>query len=316
MRDMGKYIFHRIIQLVPVLIGITFLTFAMMRMAGSDAITEMYGDKGAVSQEIIDARRAELGLDRPFVIQYFSWLGGMLTGDMGISYVSGKDVFATFAARLPATLLLTALSVFVTILISIPLGILAAVNHDRIIDWLLRLLSFIGNSLPNFFVALLLMHLLSIRLGWLPVISDGITLRSAIMPTLTLAIAMSSKYMRQVRATVLEELNKDYVTGAKARGVRNRIILWRSVLKSSMLTIITLLALSIGSLLGGTAIIESIFMWDGVGKLAVDAITMRDYPVIQAYVVWMAIIYVFVNLITDLLYHALDPRIRLGVSRV
>ena len=316
MRDMGKYIFHRIIQLVPVLIGITFLTFAMMRMAGSDAITEMYGDKGAVSQEIIDARRAELGLDRPFVIQYFSWLGGMLTGDMGISYVSGKDVFATFAARLPATLLLTALSVFVTILISIPLGILAAVKHDRIIDWLLRLLSFIGNSLPNFFVALLLMHLLSIRLGWLPVISDGITLRSAIMPTLTLAIAMSSKYMRQVRATVLEELNKDYVTGAKARGVRNRIILWRSVLKSSMLTIITLLALSIGNLLGGTAIIESIFMWDGVGKLAVDAITMRDYPVIQAYVVWMAIIYVFVNLITDLLYHALDPRIRLGVSRV
>ena len=313
---MGKYIFHRIIQLVPVLIGITFLTFAMMRMAGSDAITEMYGDKGAVSQEIIDARRAELGLHRPFVIQYFSWLGGMLTGDMGISYVSGKDVFATFVARLPATLLLTALSVFVTILISIPLGILAAVKHDRIIDWLLRLLSFIGNSLPTFFVALLLMHLLSIRLGWLPVISDGITLRSAIMPTLTLAIAMSSKYMRQVRATVLEELNKDYVTGAKARGVRNRIILWRSVLKSSMLTIITLLALSIGSLLGGTAIIESIFMWDGVGKLAVDAITMRDYPVIQAYVVWMAIIYVFVNLITDLLYHALDPRIRLGVSRV
>ena len=133
---------------------------------------------------------------------------------------------------------------------------------------------------------------------------------------LTLAVAMSAKYMRQVRATVLEELNKDYVEGAKARGVRGRVILWKSVLKSSMLTIITLLALSIGSLLGGTAIIESIFMWDGVGKLAVDAITMRDYPLIQAYVVWMAIIYVMVNLITDLLYHALDPRIRLGVSEV
>ena len=159
------------------------------------------------------------------------------------------------------------------------------------------------------------MQLLAIKLKWLPVISSGTTLRSAIMPTLTLAIAMSAKYMRQVRATVLEELNKDYVTGAKARGVRNRVILWRSVIKSSMLTIITLLALSIGSLLGGTAIIESIFMWDGVGKLAVDAITMRDYPLIQAYVVWMAIIYVLVNLITDLLYHALDPRIRLGVSQ-
>ena len=139
-------------------------------------------------------------------------------------------------------------------------------------------------------------------------------MRGAILPTLTLAIAMSAKYLRQVRATVLEELGKDYVLGAKARGVRESVTLWKSVLKSAMLTIITLLALSIGSLLGGTAIIESIFMWDGVGKLAVDSITMRDYPLIQAYVVWMAIIYVVVNLITDILYHVLDPRIRLGVQ--
>lgn len=310
-----KYILQRLLQLIPILIGITFLSFAMMRVAGSDAITELYGEKGAVSQDVIDAKRAELGLDQPFVSQYLSWLGGMLTGDMGTSYVSGKNVFQSFVSKLPATLLLTALSIGLTVLISIPLGILAAVNHDTITDYILRFFSFIGNSLPNFFVALLLMQLLSIRLGWLPVISSGTTLRSAIMPTLTLAIAMSSKYMRQVRATVLEELHKDYVTGARARGVRNRMILWRSVLKSSMMTIITLMALSIGSLLGGTAIIESIFMWDGVGKLAVDAITMRDYPIIQAYVVWMAIIYVLVNLVTDLLYHALDPRIRLGVGR-
>ena len=311
---MKKYVIRRFLQLIPVLIGITFLSFAMMRIAGSDAITEMYADKGAVSQEIIDAKRAELGLDRPFIEQYFSWLGGMVTGDMGTSYVSGRDVFSTFVSKLPATLLLTALSIIVTIIISIPLGVLAAVRHDRITDYLLRFLSFIGNSLPNFFVALLLMEILAIKLGWLPVISSGLTVKSAIMPTLTLAIAMSAKYMRQVRATVLEELNKDYVTGAKARGIRNSVILWKSVIKSSMLTIITLLALSIGSLLGGTAIIESIFMWDGVGKLAVDAITMRDYPLIQAYVVWMAIIYVLVNLITDLLYHALDPRIRLEVT--
>ena len=311
---MRKYVIQRFLQLIPVLLGITFLSFAMMRIAGSDAITELYGNKGAVSQEIIDAKRAELGLDQPFLTQYVSWLGGMLRGDMGISYVSGKDVFETFTSKLPATLLLTALSIFATVVISIPLGVLAAVNHDRLIDYILRFLSFIGNSLPNFFVALLLMQLLAIRLKWLPVIASGTTLKSAIMPTLTLAIAMSPKYMRQVRATVLEELNKDYVTGAQARGVRNRVILWKSVIKASMLTIITLLALSIGSLLGGTAIIESIFMWDGVGKLAVDAITMRDYPLIQAYVVWMAIIYVLVNLITDLLYHALDPRIRLGVS--
>ena len=310
---MKKYIIHRFLQLIPVLIGITFLSFAMMRVAGSDAIIELYGDKGAVSQEIIDAKRAELGLDKPFLTQYLSWVGGMMRGDMGVSYVSGKDVFQTFISKLPATLLLTALSMVMTVVISIPLGVLAAVRHDKFTDYFLRFFSFVGNSLPNFFVALLLMQIFSIKLKMLPVISKGLSVQSAMLPTLTLAIAMSAKYMRQVRATVLEELNKDYVIGAKARGVRSSVVLWKSVLKSSMLTIITLLALSIGSLLGGTAIIESIFMWDGVGKLAVDAITMRDYPMIQAYVVWMAIIYVLVNLITDLLYHALDPRIRLGV---
>lgn len=312
---MKKYIFRRFIQLIPVLIGITFLSFAMMRMAGSDAVTEMYDQAGtAVSQEVIDARKAELGLDKPFAIQYISWLGGMLRGDMGISYVSGKEVFGTFVSKLPATLLLTLLSVLMTVVISVPLGVLAAVRHDRLTDYLLRFFSFVGNSMPNFFVALLLMQLLAIKMKLLPVIADGTTLRSAAMPVLTLSISMSAKYMRQVRAAVLEELNKDYVTGARARGVRNSVILWKNVLKLSTLTILTLLALSVGSLLGGTAIIESIFMWDGVGRLAVDAITMRDYPLIQAYVVWMAVIYVLVNLITDLLYHALDPRIRLGVS--
>ena len=311
---MKKYIGKRLLQLIPVLLGITFLSFAMMRLAGSDTVTEMYGDKGAVSQQIIDAKRAELGLDQPFLVQYGSWLKGLLTGNMGVSYVSGKNVFQTFVSKLPATLLLTALSIVATVVISIPLGILAAVKHDRFTDYFLRVFSFVGNSLPNFFVALLLMHLFSIKWKLLPVISKGTTVQSAILPTLTLAIAMSAKYMRQVRATVLEELNKDYVLGAKARGVRGSVTLWKSVLKSAMLTIVTLLALSIGSLLGGTAIIESIFMWDGVGKLAVDSITMRDYPMIQAYVVWMAIIYVMVNLITDILYHVLDPRIRLGVQ--
>lgn len=310
---MKKYVLRRFLQLIPVLIGITFLSFAMMRAAGSDAITELYGDKGAVSQEIIDAKRAELGLDKPFLVQYLAWVGGMMRGDMGVSYISGKDVFQTFISKLPATLLLTALSIVMTVVISIPLGVLTAVRHDKLTDYVLRFFSFVGNSLPNFFVALLLMQIFSIKLRILPVISKGLSIQGAMLPTLTLAIAMSAKYMRQVRAAVLEELNKDYVIGAKARGVRSSVILWKSVLKSSMLTIITLLALSIGSLLGGTAIIESIFMWDGVGKLAVDAITMRDYPMIQAYVVWMAIIYVLVNLITDLLYHALDPRIRLGV---
>ena len=313
---MKKYVLKRLLQLIPILLGITFLSFAMMRVAGSDAVTELYTNRGTeVSQEIIDARRAELGLDKPFLIQYFSWLGGMLTGDMGQSYVSGADVFSTFLSKLPATLLLTGLSIALTVIISIPLGIFSAMKQDRIPDLLLRFCSFIGNALPNFFVAMLFMQLFSIKLKLLPVISDGVNLKSALLPALTLAVSMSAKYMRQVRATVLEEWNKDYVQGAMARGIRKKIILWKNVMKSSMLTIVTLLALSIGSLLGGTAIIENIFMWDGVGKLAVDAITMRDYPFIQAYVVWMAVIYVLVNLITDLMYHQLDPRIRLGVTR-
>ncbi|MFA4032401.1 ABC transporter permease [Blautia stercoris] len=313
---MKKYVLKRLLQLIPILLGITFLSFAMMRVAGSDAVTELYTNRGTeVSQEIVDARRAELGLDKPFLIQYFSWLGGMLTGDMGQSYVSGADVFSTFLSKLPATLLLTGLSIALTVIISIPLGIFSAMKQDRIPDLLLRFCSFIGNALPNFFVAMLFMQLFSIKLKLLPVISDGVNLKSALLPALTLAVSMSAKYMRQVRATVLEEWNKDYVQGAMARGIRKKIILWKNVMKSSMLTIVTLLALSIGSLLGGTAIIESIFMWDGVGKLAVDAITMRDYPFIQAYVVWMAVIYVLVNLITDLMYHQFDPRIRLGVTR-
>lgn len=310
---MKNYALKRLLQLIPILLAITFLSYGMMRIAGSDVIEQkMENTSGTVSQEMIDNARAELGLDKPFVVQYFTWLGNLLRGDMGTSYVSNKPVFSTFVSKLPATLLLTAVSILLTVLISIPLGIWSAVKQNTATDYVIRTASFIGNSLPTFFVSLLLMYLFAIRLGWFPVISGGVSLQSVALPALTLAIAMSAKYLRQVRATVLDELSKDYVLGARARGVKFSTTLIRSVMKASLVTIITLLTLSIGSLLGGTAIVESIFMWDGVGKLAVDAINMRDYPIIQAYVMWMAIIYVVVNLITDLSYHFLDPRIRLG----
>lgn len=310
---MRKYIVKRLLQLIPILLAITFLSFAMMRIAGSDAVEQKMENTGsAVSQEVVDAARAELGLDKPFLTQYFLWLGNLLRGDMGTSYVSGKDVFATFVSKLPATLLLTVTSILLTIVISIPLGILAAVKQNRFVDYLIRGASFLGNSMPNFFVALLLMYLFAIRLNWFPVIAKGVSLQSVAMPSLTLAIAMSAKYLRQIRAAVLDELSKDYVVGARARGIPFSVTLCKSVLKACLVTIITLLTLSIGSLLGGTAIVESIFLWDGVGKMAVDAISMRDYPVIQAYVMWMAIIYVVINLITDMSYHILNPRIRLG----
>ena len=318
---MGRYVVKRLLQLIPILIGITLLSFGLMYLAGGDAVTQLIENQGvAVSQEIIDAKRHELGLDQPFLVQYFNWLGGMFTGDMGTSYVSGKDVFATFMAKLPATILLALSAVIVTVLIAVPLGIVSATHQNRFVDYLIRFFSFVGNSLPNFFVALLLIFVFAITLGWLPAISanigqSGLAAISAvglILPTATLAISMVSKYTRQIRATVLEELNKPYVAGARARGVPERRILSRNVMKSVMIMLVTLLALSIGDLLGGAAIVETIFQWDGVGKLAVDSIAMRDYPMIQAYVVWMAVIYVGVNLVADLVYHFLDPRVRLG----
>ena len=304
---MKKYFLARLIQLVPILFGITFLTFGMMQFTGDDAVDIIYEQAGSVAEDIKAEKRAELGLDQPFLIQYGRWLGGVLTGDMGTSFISGKLVFETFAEKLPATVELMLVSILLTIFIATPLGILSAVNQNRPLDWLIRALTFVGNSLPNFFVGLLLIYFLALKLNLLPIIGQ-----SVVMPALTLTIAMGAKYTRQIRAVVLEELDKPYVTGARSRGVGEVTILIKSVLRSSLIMIITLLALSMGSLLGGTAIVETIFMWDGVGKMAVDAILMRDYPLIQAYVVWMAIIYVLMNLAADLLYHWLDPRVRYG----
>ena len=310
-----KYAIKRILQLVPILFAITFLSFAMMRLAGSDVVEQKMLNTGqVVSEAQLQAAKAELGLDKPFLVQYCVWLGKLFHGDMGVSYVSGKDVFETFTSKLPATLFLTFTSILLTVVISIPLGIISAINKNKVLDYLIRFISFIGNSMPNFFVSLVLMYFLAIKLKLFPIICNDMSLTGVAMPTITLAIAMSAKYLRQVRATVLDELSKDYIIGAKSRGVKFSVILWKSVMRESLVTIITLLALSIGSLLGGTAIVESIFMWDGVGKLAVDAINMRDYPIIQAYVMWMAIIYVTVNLVTDLSYRLLDPRIRLEDS--
>ena len=310
---MKKYIVRRFLQLIPILIGITLLSFLLMHTAAADAIDVMEANTGGVlSEEAKEQARRELGLDRPLLVQYAVWLQNVLSGDMGKSYVSGEPVYSAFVSKLPATIYLTLTSIFVTVLISVPLGILAAVRQNRFVDYLIRFFSFIGNSLPNFFVSLLLIYFFALKLGWFPVMGNSQGWKCVILPTRTLVLSMASKYTRQVRAAVLEEMDKDYVLGARARGIREKRILYFSVLKASMLTIVTLLTLSVGSLLGGTAIVESIFMWDGVGKMAVDAITMRDYPVIQAYVIWMAVIYVLINLVTDVIYHYLDPRIRLG----
>lgn len=301
---MKKYVIGRLIQLFPILLGITFLTFGMMQLVADDAVDVIY-EQGGATEEIKAAKRAELGLDQPFLIQYGVWLKGVITGDFGKSFISGKKVSETFAEKLPATFELMTVSILLTIFIATPLGIVSAVNQNKFTDYVIRFFSFVGNSLPNFFVGLLLIYFLALKLNLFSIISQNI-----VMPALTLTISMGAKYTRQIRAVFLEELGKPYVIGAKSCGVSDRKILIKSVLRSSLIMIVTLLALSIGSLLSGTAIVETIFMWDGVGKMAVDAILMKDYPLIQAYVVWMSIIYVLVNLSADLLYHYLDPRVR------
>ena len=298
---MKKFIIKRLVQLIPIIIGITLLSFLLVNVSNTDAIDMLEANRGtAISEEQKNELREELGLDQPVIVRYVVWLKGVITGNMGNSYISGKPVFATFISKLPATIYLCVVSILLTLIISLPLGIIAAVNKNQCIDYIIRLLSFLGNSMPNFFAAIMLIYIFALKLNLLPVLGMNAGIKSVILPAVTLAIAMSSRYIRQIRTAVINELQKDYVQGAIARGVGRLKIITGSVLKS------------IGSLLGGTAIVESIFMWDGVGKMAIDAITMRDYPVIQAYVIWMAIIYVVINLITDIVYHYLNPRIRLG----
>jgi dipeptide/oligopeptide/nickel ABC transporter, permease protein len=307
-----KYILKRLISLIPILIGISFISFALIYFTGGDAVAVRYEAIGGVlSPELINQKREELGLNRPFIIQYLSWLLGVIQGDMGISYVSGKPVFGYIFSKLPNTLLLSISSLLTTLIISLPLGILSAVKKNSVFDNIIKGLSFVGNSLPNFFVALVLSYIFALQLKILPVISQGTSIKSLILPTLTLALAMSAKYIRQIRALIISELSKPYVTGARARGIKENTIIFFNVLRLTSLTLITLMSLSFGSLLGGSSIVESIFMWDGIGKLAIESINLRDYPVILAYVLWMAFIYVFINLMSDISYYFLDPRLRI-----
>ena len=310
---MFKYILKRLLSLIPILIGISFISFALIYFTGGDAVAVRYEAIGGVlSPELINQKREELGLNRPFIIQYLSWLLGVIQGDMGISYVSGKPVFGYIFSKLPNTLLLSISSLLTTLIISLPLGILSAVKKNSVFDNIIKGLSFVGNSLPNFFVALVLSYIFALQLKILPVISQGTSIKSLILPTLTLALAMSAKYIRQIRALIVSDLSKPYVTGARARGIKENTIIFFNVLRLTSLTLITLMSLSFGSLLGGSSIVESIFMWDGIGKLAIESINLRDYPVILAYVLWMAFIYVFINLMSDISYYFLDPRLRIG----
>jgi peptide/nickel transport system permease protein len=307
----AKQLGKRLVQIVLVALGISFLTFLITYLAPGDPVRTMFAATGMMpEEELIQETREAMGLNRPLLVQYFSWLQNCLKGDFGTSYAYHRPVAELLMARLWPTLKLSILSMCLMLLVAVPVGMAQATHKNSIVDDTLRCLTFFGVSMPNFWVGLLLMLLFCVQLKLLPVVSSGGDLKSLILPSVTLAFAMSAKYTRQVRTAILEELNQDYVTGARARGVKEWQILWMNVFPNSLLPLLTMLGLSLGSLLGGTAVVEVIFSYPGMGSLAVAAITAYDYPLIQGYVLWISLIYMLVNLAVDISYHYVDPRMR------
>ena len=305
-------IISRLLQMVIVLIGISFLTFLLTYLSPGDPARNIFTHSGIMpSSEMIEEMRKTLGLDKPFFTQYKDWLFNCLQGNFGDSFMLQKPVKDLLLERLWPTLKLTLASTVLMLLFSVPLGVISAVNHNKPIDYFVRMITFFGVSIPNFWLGLMLILIFCVKLGLLPVVSSAGDFKSLILPAVTLAVAMTAKYTRQVRTAVLEELHSDYVIGARARGVSENKILWGNVLPNSLLPLITMLGLSIGSLLGGTSVVEIIFSYPGLGNLAVAAITSADYFLLQGYVLWVSIIYMMINLIVDISYNYVDPRMRL-----
>ena len=310
MRNIIKKIIKRILGTIPMLIIVSFISFALLNLSSGDPAEIMLSSQGSVvTPQLLESVREDMGLNQPFVTQYLNWLKNIIHGDFGTSYASGRSVIVEMNEHLPYTIKLAGSAMIITLIVSIPLGILSAVKKDKFIDKFIRLFTFVGNSIPGFLLALILLLVFSLKLKLLPILSES-GAKSIILPSVTLAFAMTSKYIRQIRTAVIEELDKGYVKGARSRGIKESVILYKDVLKNIMITVITLTGLSIGSLMGGTAVVESIFVWPGVGSLALSAIANRDYPIIQAYVLWMAVMFIIINLITDLLYKIIDPRVR------
>lgn len=310
-KNLTNYVGKRLLQLIPIILGLTFLVFTLLYIAPGDPAQRKLTAQGvAVSEQVLEQTREEMGLNRPFLVRYGDWLLGVLRGDFGASYKDGMPVLPKLVRCMGNTLVLAVGSLLLALVVSVPLGVLTAARRGGVIDRLIRLLTFVGNAMPNFLVSVLLMYYLCIKVNLFPVIARG-TVQGLFLPALALAIPMASRFIRQIRAEVLEELGKPYVAGALARGVAMRTVLVHDVLRNTLSGVLTIVGLSVGTLMGGSVVVETIFRWPGVGQLVMDAISARDFPVIQGFVLFMAVIYVVVNLLTDLSYRALDPRVAL-----
>ncbi len=318
---MKAYLIRRVLGLLPILLGLSLLVFFIMRMLPGDvAMMILAGgvdDVGHVDPEAVVVLREQLGLNKPLIVQYFSWVGGLLTLDAGNSLWSGRPVFLEIGERLPLTAELAALAMVISIVIALPLGILSALRQDTWLDYMFRTISIAGLAVPNFWIATLIILFLSVWFGWAPPLGyvgffedPWVNIQQLFWPALVVGYGNAAIIARMTRSTMLEVLREDYIRTAWSKGLDLNTILTVHALRNAMLPVLTLAALSLGHLLNGTVILETIFTLPGIGRYLIDAIFNRDYPVVQTIVILLGVLFVVLNLITDILYGVLDPRIR------
>ena len=304
---MLRFLARRLVLTIPVLFGVATLVFSLIHLIPGDPARAMLGD--AASQEDVDVLRERLGLNRPLLEQYGAFLSGIVRGDLGTSMRTGQPVVSQIVERMPATIELAAAAMFVAIAVAIPLGIIAAVWRGTAVDHAATTLALTGISIPNFWLGPLLAIVFAIELGWLPVSGRG-TPAHLVLPAISLGAALAAILARMTRATLLEELREPYVRAARARGASRVRAVLRHAFRNSLIPVVTLIGLQFGAVLTGAVITETIFSWPGVGRLLVQSIGFRDYPLVQGCILLIAVTYVAMNLITDLLYGVVDPRIR------
>lgn len=310
---MARYLLRRLLYLLPVWLGISFVAFALSNLTPGDPARLMLQRQFArqpTAEEVAQARR-DLGLDDPFVVRYVRWLGDAVTGDLGESYRTGEPVLGALLSRFPATLQIALLGVLGAIAVALPLGVLAAVWRNSPVDHVSRVLALLGASMPNYWVAYLLILLFAVQLHVLPVAGRG-TWQHLVLPAVTLGLAASASLMRLTRSEMLETLGQDFVRTGRAKGLRPRTVVVGHALRNALIPVVTVAGLRFAGLLGNAVIVETIFAWPGIGKFAVDSIFDRDYPVIQGFVIFMGSVFLLTNLAVDVSYAWLDPRVRLG----
>jgi peptide/nickel transport system permease protein len=304
-----RYLLQRSLLLLPTLFGALTLVFFLIHLVPGDPVEIMLGETASAADK--EELRRSLALDQPLMVQYHSFLTGLLRGNLGSSLYEQSSVTDLIRTRLPATIELTLCAMAIAVIISFPLAILAAINRGSGIDRSALLFSLLGLSLPNFWLGPLLMIIFSIQLGWTPVSGRG-GLDHLVLPSLTLGMGMAAILTRILRGSLLQVINEDYVRSARAKGLSEKQVWLKHTLRNALLSVITIMSLQFGSLLAGSIITETVFSWPGIGRLSVQAIQTRDYPLVQGCVLVIAISYILVNLITDIFYHLVDPRITYG----